>query len=261
MAIPRILILLTVLVFVAVTAAMFTLNTNDLSGYGSIAQAGGSVLAVVWFSAGLWYQAKQLQEQREQFAAQFMHLQESSRRDALQTARNILDDCEQRAIAQAGISSSGELVTFYMNFAELKPILESTNAEEVMRAYQLWMKKEGAALILLTGIKSAAEVYLRSTGVDGIDYTKKPEEFVYIYGPLFFDQPFFGKFYGTAQLLCEFMVRMEPGRSAAQIAFFAARGKSFGERFLKMDKVRGDIQAHVAKGHPLPEIAKDFPAE
>jgi hypothetical protein len=259
MAIPRILVLLSALIFAVMVAAMISLNVNDLSGYGSIVQAGGSLLAVVWFSAGLWYQAKQLQEQREQFSAQFKHLQHASRRDALLAAKSILDECEKRAIATAAISSIDELAPRYMNFVELKPILESTNPEEVTRAYQAWLKKEGAALILLRGIKSAAEVYLQSAGVDGIDYTKNPEDFVFIFGPRFFHLPYFDAFHGSAHMLTEFMVRMEPARNAAQIAFFAASAKTVAKTFIKMDKIRQDIAAHVAKGYPLPEIAKDFP--
>jgi len=255
----RLLIFLTMLVVVAVIAAVANCNANDLSGYGSIISAGAGLLAVIWFSASLWYQARQLKEQREQFLAQFKQLQESNRRDSLLTAKNILDAAEERAISHhGGISSSGEILTQYINFAELKPILESTNPETVLSACQSWMKKEGAALTLIRGIKSAAEVYFRSAGITEVDYTKKPEEFVFIYGPRFWEQPFFGAFQSTATMLCEFMVRLEPGRNAAQIAFFAATAKSIGENILHMDKFREDIEKHKANGYSLPRIAEDL---
>lgn len=241
----RLLVLLTVLVVVAVIAALLYFNANDLSGYGSIISAGGGLLAVIWFSASLWYQSEQLKDQKVQFSAQFKHLEQASHRDSLLTAKSILDAAEERAISHhGGISSSAELFTQYINFAELKPILESNDPGIVLKACQTWMKKEGAALTLLKGIKSAAEVYFRSASVTDIDYTKKPEEFVYIYGPRFWQQPFFEAFQGTATMLCEFMVRLEPGRSAAHIAFFVATAKSIGEKVLHMDKVREDIEKH-----------------
>lgn len=255
----RLLVLLTILVVVAVVAAIIDIGANDLSGYGSIIAAGSGLLAVIWFTASLWYQARQLKEQKTQFLAQFQHLQESSRRDSLLTAKNILDAAEERAISQhGGIASSGDLVTQYLHFAELKPILESDNPDIVLSACQTWMKKEGAALALIKGIKSAAEVYFRSVGIADVDYTKKPEEFVSIYGPRFWGQPFFEAFQGTATMLCEFMVRLESERNAAQIAFFAATAKSIGENILHMDKVREDIEKHKANGYPLPKIAESL---
>jgi len=244
---------------VAVVAALTNFSANDLSGYGSIIAAGGGLIAVIWFTASLWYQSMQLKDQKTHFLAQFQHLQESSRRDSLLTAKNILDAAEERAISHhGGISSSGDLLTQYINFAELKPILESNDPDVVFKACQTWIKKEGAALTLIKGIKSAAEVYFRSVGITDVDYTKKPEEFVYIYGPRFWQQPFFEAFQGTATMLCEFMVRLEPGRNAAHIAFFAATAKSIGESILHMDKVREDIKKHKANGYPLPKIAENL---
>lgn len=238
---------------------MVIFSANDLAGYGSMLSAGGSLLAVIWFSASLWYQARQLNEQRTQFLAEFKQLQESNRRDSLVTAKSILDAAEQRAITQhGGISSSSELIAHYVNFVEFKPMLESDDPEVVLDAFRSWVKKEGAALALIKGIKSAAEVYLRSVGALEIDYAKKPEEFVYVYGPRFWGQPFFEAFQGTATILCEFMVRLEPGRNAALIAFIAATAKSISKDILHIDKVREDIRKHKERGYPLPKIAEDL---
>lgn len=255
----RILIGLTVVVALAVGLSVRMLDPERLSALGSILSGAGGLLAVIWFSASLRYQSKQLEEQGRQFAAQFHHLQETSRRDALLLAKGILDKAEEKAIAHHGvISTVNELVTEYTNFVELKPILESTNAQEVLRAHQSWMKKEGAALTLLTGIKSAAEVYLRSVGAIDIDYSKSPEDFYFIYSPRFASQPFFNGLAGTAMMLSEFMVRLAPGRNAALIAYFAANAKAISTEIIKMDKLRADMTKHVADGYPLPAIAKDL---
>jgi hypothetical protein len=241
-----------------VVAVIVNFSTNKVSAYGSIVSAGGSLLAVIWFTASLWYQARQLNEQRTQFAAQFQHLQESSRRDALQMAKGILEAAEQRAIVHhGGIASIAELGPQYMDFGELKPIMESEDPETVLEAFKIWLKKEGAALTFLRGIKSAAEVYLRSVGVvSEIDFTKPPEEFVYIYGPRFWNQPFFEQYQGAAYLLTEFMIRLEPGRTSAQLAFLAASAKSGHDKYMKMDKIHEDLRKHRERGYPLPKIAE-----
>lgn len=251
-----ILIILTVAVAVLVGVSINQLSPERLSAFGDILSGAGGILAVIWFSAGLRYQSRQLDEQRRQFAAQFQHLQEASKRDALLLAKGILENAEQKAIAHHGsITAVNEIFVEYMNISELTPILESTDPHEVLRAHQLWMKKEGAALALLSGVKSAAEVYLRSIGANDIDYTKSPEEFYFIYGPRFSSQPFFYNLSGTATLLSEFMVMLSPGRNAATIAFLSANAKIISAEVIRMDMLREDIARHVAAGHSLPAIA------
>lgn len=253
----RELILLTVLVMVGAIYAILELDTEKLSSYGSILSASAGILAVIWFTASLYYQAQQLKEQRTQFLTEFQQLQETSRRDSLLLARNILDSAEQRALNHHGeITSSAELVNIYLIFSELKPIMESEDPIEVQQACKVWMKKEGAATILIKGIKNATEVYFRSIGAKNIDYSKPPEEFVYIYGPSFWKQPFFEAYEATATMLCQFMIRLEPGRKAAVIASLAAIAKSGHDKLLNMDIVLEDIKKHLEKGYPLPKIAE-----
>ena len=254
----RNLVALTVAVAVVVAVSIRVLSPDQLSAFGSILSGGGSLLAVLWFSAGLRYQANQIEEQRKQFEAQFKYLQESSRRDALMVAKDILEKAERDAIALNGkITHISELLTEYTNFSELKPLLESTNASEVLRAHSSWMKKEGAALQLLQGIKSAAEIYMRSAGTPGVDYSKPPDEFYMIYSVHFSSLPYFQAVSGVAHMLSEFMFRIGPGRNAALIAFFAASAKSISPDIIKMDKLRADMAKHVQSGHPLPAIAKE----
>ncbi|MCV6609135.1 MAG: hypothetical protein OIF55_00020 [Amphritea sp.] len=255
----KILIGITITIITLVIVAIVYLDINQLSSYGSIIAAGGSLLAVLWFTASLMYQSKQLDDQKNQFKIQFKYLKEANHRDLLQTAKNILESAEERAIkANGNVSSITELVTQYQIFSELKPILESENPEEVMLAHQSWMKKEGPAMIFLKGIKSAAEIYLKSSNVQDIDYSKPAEEFVFIYGCHFWNQPFFEVYEGSATLLCEFMIRLQPGRKAAFIAFFAASAKTMGENIIKMDVVYKDIEEHKAEGYPLPKIAMNI---
>lgn len=252
-------IVLSILVLIAIGTMIYAIDVKRLSSYGTVLGATGSILAVIWFTSSLWYQAQQLREQREQFLAQFHHIRESTRRDSLLTAKSILEAADTRAITQhGGITSTSELISEFINFAELKLILESRNPEAVLSSFKEWMRKEGAAMTLLKGIKSAAEVYLKSVDIDDIDFAKPPEEFVYIYGPRFLNKPFFDVYQGTATMLAQFMFSLQPGRKAAKIAFFGATAKSAGENVLHMDKVREDIMEHKANGYPVPAIAEDL---
>jgi hypothetical protein len=260
----RILIVLTVVVMAATGITIASFGPNELSGYGSIVGAAGSLLAVIWFSASLWFQGvqlreqrTQLREQREQFTREFSHLQETSRREAILMAKGILDAAEQQAVRQhGGINSISELPSLYLHFTEFKSIMESDDPSVVTESVNAWMKKEGAALALMKGIKSAAEVYFRAVGISEVDYSKKPEEFVYVYGPRFWGVPFFSSLEGTATMLADFMIRLEPGREAALIAFFAATAQGVGKNILKMDKVMESLRKHREKNYPVPKIAE-----
>ena len=253
----RLLILLSSLVVTATGAAMYRLSDVQLSSYGSIVAGAGSLLAVIWFTGSLWYQSQQLLEQRTQFLAEFKQLREDGRRNALLLARDILITAESRALAiNPKISSLSELPTLYLTFVELKDMLESNDPDVVQAASQGWMKKEGPASILMRGLKSAAEVYFVALGKEGIDYSKEPEDFVLVYGPELRSLPFFEAYQAPARILAEFMFRLEPARKAVLIAALAAVAKGGGSKFLKMDTIRKDIEAHVAKGYPLPKIAE-----
>lgn len=254
-----ILITLTLMVSFLVAIFIFIFDNEYISAIGSILSGAGSILAVIWFSAGLNYQAKQLNEQRKQFSSQFKHLQEASRREALLLAKEILEKTEEKTIIYNGkIKNLSDLVSQYTNFVELKPILESKNPDEVLSEYDRWLKKEGAALLLLDGIKSAAEIYFKSIGEKDIDYSQSPEKFYFEYSPRFNTQPFFNQLSGVGGVLAELMINLKPGRDAAKIAFFAASAKTIGEQFIKMDDLRLRIEKHISRGYILPCIANEL---
>jgi hypothetical protein len=198
-----------------------------------------------------------LKEQRTQFLEQYKQLREEGRRDALLLAREILNAAEARALAMnSEIRSLSDLIPLYINFAEFKDIMESEDPNAVQAAVKSWMAKEGPALALMKGLKSAAQVYFLAVGKDSIDNSKEPEEFVLSYGSQLWPLPFFEGFQAPATMLMQFMMHLEPGRKAVPIAGLAAMARLGHQRLLKMDSIREDIKAHVAKGYPLPKIAE-----
>jgi hypothetical protein len=256
------LIILTVIVIIAVLASIAFVDNEALSAYGSVIGGAGSILAVIWFSASLWYQSiqleeqgKQLKEQREHFAREFSHLQEAGRRDAILIVKGILDDAEQQAIKQNGsIKTISELLPIYAKFDECGIIINSDDVDTVAAAVTSWMKKEAPALTLMKGIRSAAEVYFRARGIDSIDYSKTPEEFVDTYGSQFWGVPYFSSLAGTAAMLAKFMMTLQPGRAAAQIAILGVTLRWGGTAGVNMDKVLEDLKDHCEKNYPVPKI-------
>jgi len=252
-----ILIGLSVLIVLGTAIAIYYFNDVQLTAYGTIVAAAGSLLAVIWFSASLWYQSIQLEEQRMQFLEEFKQLREEGRRDALLLARDILNAAEARALAMnSEIRSLSDLIPLYIDFAEFKDIMESKDPIAVQSAVKSWMAKEGPAVVLMKGLKSAAEVYFLAVGKDNIDNSKEPEEFVFSYGPQLWSLPFFEAFQTPATMLVKFMMRLEPGRKSVPIAGLAAMARLGHQRLLRMDSIREDIKDHMAKGYPLPKIAE-----
>lgn len=253
----RVLILLTLLVISVTVLAIYHLDADTLSAYGSILAASGGFIAVIWFSASLWYQALQLKEQRIQFQKEFDKSHEEGRRNALLLARDILNNAEDRAIGMnPEISSISELFPLYMNFVEFKEIMESDDPTTVQHAVNSWMKKEGPAMAYMKGIKNAAQVYFTSIGETDIDYSHEPEKFVYIYGQLLWDLPYFDSLQGHASMLAEFMFQLEPGRKAVPLALFGAMAAHDLDNILKIESVRQDIKEHREKGYKIPKIAE-----
>ena len=78
---------LSVLVLVVVFVLIKFFEEYQISAYGSIIAGAGSLLAVIWFTASLWYQSVQLNEQRIQFSTEFRALKEASRRECLVMAK------------------------------------------------------------------------------------------------------------------------------------------------------------------------------
>jgi len=144
----------------------------------------------------------------------------------------------------------------YLDWSELKVIFESTDPQEVREAINSWLKKEGPATSLMRGIKSAAETYFRAIGRADIDYSKEPEEFVFIYGPTLWTLPYFDAYQSVATWLSEFMVRIQPGRKTVELAATVTILKMAPPEIVKRDKILDDVERHRKAGLPMPAIAE-----
>lgn len=260
----RLLVIVSIIVLVLALVAAVLLPTKYSSAVGSLFGAGAGMLAVIWFSAGLYYQSQQLKEQRQQFLENFKQLQEDNRRNSLVLVRDILSRAEERALkSNPDLKSINDLMTQYINMLELSTTLKSTDPNTVLVDGKNWLiTKEGPALFLMRGIKSAAETYFRATGESGIDYTLEPELFVAAYGPTLWEVPYFEEYRAAASFLSEWMVKTKPIRAAVELAYWVAALKQASSEgvseIMNTDKIIEDVKQHLKAGYPLPEIAKDF---
>ena len=253
------LILITIAVVLAGVCVLLCASDTKASTIGSVAGACGGILAVVWFLAALKSQSKQLENQKEQFLAEFQTLREGTRRDALMFARDILKDAEEKALKQnPRLNSIADLFTNYMDFSSLGVILKSSDPQEVLEQLKVWAKVEGPAITMMRGIKSAAEIYFRATDLKDIDYSKEPEDFVFIYSPHIEKLPYFDTYIGSLRLLTDFMSRLQPGRKAALLAWQVAFAKTSPKGWMKDEKIREEIETRKASGLSIPKIAEDF---
>lgn len=254
----RLLILLSVMVVLLAVYAMIALPPSDYSAVGSLFGAVGGILAVIWFSASLYYQSLQLTEQRHQFLEEFKQLREDARRNALSLSKDILREAEERALRHnPELRSINDLTAYYLDWSDLGIALKSKEPIEVLEAVKRWMKREGPAIFLLRGIKQAAEVYFHSIEKTDIDYSEEPEDFVYIYGPWLWKLPYFEPYQSVATMLCEFMIGIQPGRKNVLLASSVALMKSMPIGTMKDDKILEEVEKLRKEGRHLPAIAED----
>ena len=90
---------------------------------------------------------------------------------------------------------------------------------------------------------------------EDVDYSKEPEEFVFIYGPQLWTVPFLEAFQAPQRCWQSSWFCLSPGESSND-RIMAVMVKVGGERHMKKDSIRESIRAHVAKGYALPKIAE-----
>lgn len=252
------LIFITIAIVITILLILIFVNDTKASTIGSVVGGFCSLLAFIWFFAALRSQSSQLENQKDQFLAEFQTLREGSRRDALIFARDVMKEAERKALNQnPKIKATTDLLTNYMDFSSLKVITESSNPHEVLEYFQTWMNTEGPAITMIKGIKSASEIYFRAIGLTDIDYSKEPEDFVYTYSPHFEKLPYFDTYYASIHMLTSFMVKLQPGRKAALLAWEVASAKT-NPKWMKVEKIREEIKTRIDSGLFIPKIAEDF---
>lgn len=257
----RLFILLSVAIVLLAIGVLVWLPAES-SAIGSVIEAAAGLLAVIWFSASLYYQSQQLREQREQFRENFRQLSEDNRRSALVAVRDVLLRAEERALRCAPDCQSLDGFTlYYTRIPEWDIIEHSTDSNVVYEAAMKWLNaKDLPAVVLMRGIKNAAEMYYQAVGKEDVDYSMDPEFFVEKYGSDLWKLPYFEEYAGVARTLAPFMGFMKSHRATMQLAAYAAviKNSRNGGTGIAEDDLLERIRAHKKAGYPVPAIAQDL---
>ena len=257
-----VLVLVSLIVLGSAIIAMVCLPTERSSALGSLIGGAAGMLAVIWFSASLYYQSKQLKEQRQQFFENFHQLIEDNRRNSLVLVRDILSRAEEKALkSNPELTSFIELKIQYIKMSNLQAALTSTDPQTVLKDAGKWLKTiEGPALTLMTGIKFAAEIYFRATGKTDINYTLEPEIFVRNYAGTLCIVPYFEEYIPVALTISNWMVNMKSVRAAVDIAYWVAAYKGMlidgVSDIIDKNRIIEDVKNYKKAGYALPAIAE-----
>jgi len=256
-------ILTIVIFFIAVISIILfytkIINIDELSAFGSIFAAAGSLIAIVWFYNSLKQQSIQLCEQRAQFQLEFNNLRLEGKRSVIAIAKTILDDMETKVNnSLSGIGKLEELPTLFLPkvFPCLVPIGESKNYETVMDAITKCSLILTPARIFLSSMKDVGMIFLENEGITVIDDNGQPEWFIITYQEHLSNKPFISRYLPTAILLAEFMVKVD--FKAISIAGETSMAL-MKPNCMKEDKILNDVLEYKEKNNNyLPKIAEEW---
>jgi hypothetical protein len=176
-------------------------------------------------------------------------------------AKDILDETEKKALEKdKSLGNIDEIMLSYINSMDyIETIIESTNPQEVSDSCGKWIAHEDAAQTLMSGIKSAAEIYFKAMGKKDIDYSKEPEDFVSSYINDIGSLPYFSSYYATAVFLSGFMWGLHPTRKGLKLASYIAIAVNSSPTWkCNPDKILEEIEKHEKLGSLMPAIANEF---
>lgn len=233
-------------------------NIDELSAFGSIFAAAGSLIAVVWFYNSLQQQGIQLKEQRQQFQLEFNNLRIESKRNLISLAKSILDDMETDINKSLeGTDTLEDLPVLFMTKALplLKPIMDSDDVTTVLDAIKEYNSIMKPLNTFLSIIKNVTILFLENDGHGYISDPVRLEQFIYLHRYTIKDKPFISKYYPTAILLAEQMNRLN-----LDIVIIATEtALALNEpRFMITSKILQDVLAYKEKNEYLPTIAEKW---
>jgi len=226
-----------------------------------IAQIVGTVtasLAAVWFAFGLWLQAKQLNDQKKQFLESYKYMRQDAKRNTLQYCSEILENTMDKIYkSYPEIQDILQITKYYMDFSEIKVILESNDPHFIIENAQNWFRKEAPARILMNNLNFAALIYFDSVG---IPYAKKkdPEESFYINGTVLREVPIFQEYCGVGEMLSNFMFTLKPARESTLFAYSLSMALTLPLGIIKIDNLNNDYKRLCEKNYPIPAIWSEF---
>lgn len=238
---------------------------DELSHIGSYVSGFAAALAFMWLVAGSRMQSEEIRLQREELRLQRIALEHQAK-EMKETAKFAGYDQIQRILKEAldeiceseiSAQSPSELYRCWTEgMKHWKPILESTNPQEVVEASEQWLPTAVVVKNYIASIAQALRIYLESQPSIKFEQQESDARFVYVYSSWMRKVPYLSKHEGTASFLANFVFLTEPAEKAITTAILYAGKIQHGEKYFHMEKLQQNIKELEDKGYPVPAIVK-----
>lgn len=218
----------------------------------------GLIITIVMQKDELAMQREELKLQRSALEAQVKELQSMSKYSALDQVKSMIDSALSRLASSGGVATKLEhFFTSMMPGPEWKTIIESTNPQEVMQAYQVYSKRNDPAITFVSAFSNAAKFYLRSVGNEHVDYKLNDNEFVVINQPWLKEVPYLSIYLQSVTQFAEIQLTYEPAHKIFMLAFLVASQKMTGKKeIIKEGSIEELVDYLKQHDKDLPAIAK-----
>lgn len=182
----------------------------------------GTLLTVLWFSASLMYQGKQIKEQRKQFMLNNDQTKFDLKLNALEKANNILNDSLEKIEKNSnGKYNYRTIFDAYLTNIHLFDALSKDNPDEVINMVKDWIEYEAYLNMYLDAIISSYKVYAEVVGIELLKRDKK-EDFILANKDVIFNTPYYSHHNSYAFLVAHIMANMAAKRAAMLLAIQVA---------------------------------------
>ncbi len=135
-------------------------------------------------------------------------------------------------------------------------ILKSKDVFAVQRQYSEWLKIEGLARAYISSIAIALKVYLECYCQIEFESSQTDEDFVFINQMWMNKVPYLTEHSANAYLVANFLMRVQPGLKAMQLAGLVASKIAFGQDLFKSGALENMKKELVDNGVSIPAIAE-----
>lgn len=265
-----ILVAITCVIALAATAIYFTAADNEASANLATYISGFvSVITLVWLVAAFRIQSVELSLQRNELALQRVAVEQQAQETAnsaklasLSSINEILKKAEQDIKDNdAGIGKVSEIVPALLQGMRLwEDVENSKDPLKVQKTYGEWLKIESVARLYLLRVASAMKLYFEFHRRDlSPDYTKPPEDFVYIYQTWINKAPFLSEHSGTAAFIGQHISIVMPGIERMLLAFMVAGAKLSNPEIFKDEALEEMRDKILERSSSLPAICDPWP--
>jgi len=218
----------------------------------------GLIITIVMQKDELAMQREELKLQRNALEAQVKELQSMSKYSALDQVRSMVDSALSRLSSSGGATTKPEqFFASMMPGPEWKVLIESTNPEGVMQAYQVYAQKNGPSCTFVSAFSNTAKFYLRSVGNEQVDYKLGDNEFVVINQLWLMEVPYLSTYLQSVVQFAEAQLKYEPAHKMFMLAFLVASQKMAGKKdIIKEGSVEELVEYLNQHDKDLPAIAK-----